>query len=67
MWLVPNGAPAHFNRMGEATLRLPALGWPSISLGLNHPDYFLWGHEKDVMCASALDIAEELLLHVQIN
>jgi hypothetical protein len=64
---VPNGAAAHFNRMGEATPRLPMLGWPSISVGLNHPDCFLWGHEEDMMYVSALDIAEELLLHVQNN
>jgi hypothetical protein len=41
------------------------ISWPSHSLDLNPLDPVLWGHLKNVMCYSAVDITEELLQHIQ--
>jgi hypothetical protein len=74
MWFMHDDAPAHFSYATRNHIETPCTGpwvvrqgpvpYPSHSPDLNPLSIFLWWHQKNLVHASVVDTAEELLQHI---
>lgn len=75
MWLLQDGAPAHFRREVREFLdiRYPnrwigrngPVAWPPRSPDLNPCDFFLWGYMKSLVFKTPIDTQEELIARIE--
>src|SRR5258705_3354060 len=74
MWFLHDGAPAHFSRAVRDFLdaafphrwigRGGPIAWPPRSPDLTPLDFFLWGHVKSLVYATAVETQEELTARI---
>jgi hypothetical protein len=75
MWYLHDGVPAHFAREVRTWLdqnfpegwigRNGPVLWPPRSLDLNHCDFFLWGHMKQLVYVTPVNTIEELRSRIE--